>query len=130
MKTYAQKYQSKEHLKAAHDTDGDDCTRNFICPFICGGKTLQNKSTIVTVTHATGMILVRHCEYKSNRLTTVFITFTGSKTLKFSMLAEFHLYIYMEGEGRSYVYHVCQRPTDIQSTWHMYIHKIPKTTAV
>ena len=98
MKTYAQKYQLKEHLKAAHDTDGDDCTRTFICPVIWGGKTLQNKSTIVPVTHATG-ILVRHCEYKSNRLTTVFITFTGSKTLKFSMLAEFHLYIY-GGRGK------------------------------
>jgi len=37
MKTYAWKYRLKEHLKAAHNTDGDDCT-NFEYPFNCGAK--------------------------------------------------------------------------------------------
>ena len=48
VKTYARKYQMKEHLKAAHDTDGDDCTRNFICPFICGAKPYRTNQHLLS----------------------------------------------------------------------------------
>jgi len=80
------------------------------------------------VTHATRMVLVRHCEYKSNRLTTVFITFTGSKTLKFFTLAEFHLWREREEEATYTTYDKANRST-------IYVHgtgirKIPNTTAV
>jgi len=87
--------------------------------------TEQTNNCWLTVTHATGMILVRHCEYKSNRLTTVFITFTGSKTLKFFTLAEFHLW--REREEATYTTYVKG-----QQTYHPHgtgIHKIPNTTA-
>jgi len=96
-------------------------------PLHLWGKYLQNKLTIVTVTHATG-ILVRHCEYKSNRLTTVFITFTGSKTLKFSMLAEFHLW--REREEATYTTYVKGQQMYHTHGTHTYIHKIPNTNAV
>ena len=88
--------------------------------------TEQTNYCWVTVTHATRMILVRHYEYKSNRLTTVFITFTGSKTLKFSTLAEFHLW--REREEPTYTTYVKG-----QQTYHPHgtgIHKISNTTAV
>ena len=59
--------------------------------------------------------------------TSVFITFTGSKTLslKFSTLAEFHLW--REREEATYTTYVKG-----QQTYHPHgtgIHKIPNTTA-
>ena len=85
--------------------------------------TEQTNSCWVTVTHATRMILVRHCEYTSNRLTTVFITFTGSKTLKFFTLAEFHLWrereeatytTYVKGQQTYHPYGTRMYPTPLQ----------------
>ena len=57
--------------------------------------------------------------------TSVFITFTGSKTLKFSTLAEFHLW--REREEATYTMYVKG-----QQTYHPHgtsIHKIPNTSA-